>query len=82
MVVQESVVRYGYPGIFVVDCGHSGNLIYPVFSYSAITGKNPNSEGTVFHSTEFVNAFCLVMMQWHSEAEPVLVPNSMHSVVF
>jgi hypothetical protein len=72
MVVQESVLRYG----------HSRNLIYPVFSYSAITGLNPNSEGTAFHSTEFVNAFCFVMMQWHSEAEPVSVPNSMHSVVF
>jgi len=32
----------------------------------------------VFHITEFVNAFGFVMMEWHSEAEQVLVPSSMH----
>jgi hypothetical protein len=60
---------------------NSGNPIFPVFSYSAITGYQPTCEGTLSHSTEFLNAFCFVMMQWHSETEPVSVPNSMHSCV-
>ena len=35
----------------------------------------------VFHITEFVNVFGFVMMEWHSEAEQVLVPNNMHVLV-
>jgi len=32
----------------------------------------------VFHITEFVNVFGFVMMEWHNEAEQVLLPNNMH----
>jgi len=35
----------------------------------------------VFHITEFVNAFGFVVMEWHSEAGQVLVPNNMHMIV-
>jgi hypothetical protein len=68
MMLQETVFLYS----------HSGHLIYPLFSCSAITGYKSSCEGTVFHITEFVNAFGFVMMEWHSEAEQALLQNNMH----
>jgi hypothetical protein len=50
-------------------------------TFSGIAGCRSVCEGTMFHIIEFVNVFGFVMMQWHSEAEPVLVPNSIHIVV-
>jgi hypothetical protein len=51
---------------------HSGHLIYQVFACSAIT-----VEGTVFHIREFG----LIVMEWLSETEQMLVPNNMHIIV-
>jgi hypothetical protein len=60
---------------------HSGHPISPLFSHSAITGFKSNCEDAVFHIKEFVNALGFVMLEWHSEAEHVLVPNNMHILV-
>jgi hypothetical protein len=35
----------------------------------------------MLHIKDFVNEFGFVMMEWHSEAEQVLVPNNMHILV-